>query len=309
MMKLNSRIFVAGHRGLVGSAIVRKLKELGYTNILTASRYELDLTNQIQVDNYFQQYQPEYVFDSAARVGGIHANDKYSAEFIYENLMIQTNLIHSSWRYGCKKFLFMGSACVYPKHASIPIKEEQLLTGHLEAVNEAYSIAKITGTKMCEAYNKQYGFKSVSIIPSNIYGPEDNFDENTGHVIPSMIGKMLTAKEDNVTFWGDGTPHREFMYSDDMADACIFLMNSEETGDAEIFNAASGENISIKKLAEMIANIVEFKGTITWDSTKPNGTMNRPLDFSKIRELGWSPKYKLEEGLKLTYNWYKQWKQ
>lgn len=309
-MKLNAKIFVTGHRGLVGSAIVRKLKEEGYKDIRTASRYELDLTNQMQVDEFFQYYRPQYVFNAAARVGGIYANDHYSAEFIYENLMIQTNLIHHACRYGCQKFLFLGSVCIYPKFAPTPVKEESLLTGYLEPTNEAYAVAKIAGIKMCEAYRKQYGFKCVSIMPSNLYGPNDNFHPTEGHVIPAMFTKMLNAKEDNtdVTFWGDGSPYREFMYADDMADACLFLMNHDKTGNAELINAGSGEDVSIKDLANMIAETIDFQGKINWDTTRPNGTPKRPLDFTKIKELGWTPKYKLKDGLQLTYEWHKKWR-
>lgn len=305
-MNKDSKIFVAGHKGLVGSAIVRKLKSLGYTNIQTVDRKKCDLTKQDQVDDWFALNRPNYVFDAAARVGGIYANDTYSGEFIYENLCIQTNLIHSSYKHHVDKFLFMGSVCIYPKYAETPVKEESLLTGHLEPTNEAYAIAKIAGIKMCEAYNKQYGFKCVSIMPSNLYGPNDNFNENNGHVIPAMIQKMLTAKNGEVTFWGDGSPYREFMYADDMADACIFLMNHKDTGNAELINAGSGEDVSIKQLSELVAKTLGFTGKINWDTTRPNGTPKRPLDFTKIKQLGWKPTYSLEHGLALTYEWYKE---
>lgn len=304
-MDSDSKIFVAGHKGLVGSAIVRHLKRLGYTNILTVDRSMVDLRNQRTVEDWFNVNRPEYVFDAAARVGGIYANDTYSAEFIYDNISIQTNLIHNSWKYGVKKFLFMGSVCIYPKFAPIPVKESSLLTGYLEPTNEAYAIAKISGIKMCEAYHKQYGFKCVSIMPSNLYGPGDNFHKENGHVIPAMISKMDHAT-DTVTFWGDGSPYREFMYSDDMADACIFLMKHTETGKAELINAGSGEDISIKDLADLVSKTVDFKGKILWDTARPNGTPKRPLDFSRIKELGWRPKYNLHDGLKLTYEWYKE---
>lgn len=305
-MDSDAKIFVAGHKGLVGSAIVRHLKRMGYTNILTVDRKKCDLTNQAEVLDWFTLNKPEYVFDAAARVGGIYANDTYSGEFIHQNLCIQTNLIHASYIYGVKKFLFMGSVCIYPKFAETPVKEESLLTGHLEPTNEAYAIAKIAGIKMCEAYYKQYGFKCVSIMPSNLYGPNDNFNENNGHVIPAMIQKMVSAKNNEVTFWGDGSPYREFMYADDMADACIFLMNSEKTGKAELINAGSGEDVSIKDLSALVAKTVGFTGKISWDTSRPNGTPKRPLDFSKIKALGWKPKYSLEEGLSLTYKWYKE---
>jgi GDP-L-fucose synthase len=304
-MDSNDKIFVAGHKGLVGSAIVRHLHHLGYNNILTVDRSVVDLRNQQAVEDWFIINQPDYVFDAAARVGGIYANDTYSAEFIYDNISIQTNLIHNSWKYRVKKFLFMGSVCIYPKFAPIPVKESSLLTGYLEPTNEAYAIAKISGIKMCEAYHKQYGFNCVSIMPSNLYGPGDNFHKENGHVIPAMISKMEQAKE-TVIFWGDGSPYREFMYSDDMADACIFLMNHSETGKAELINAGSGEDISIKDLANLVAKTVGYTGEIYWDTTRPNGTPKRPLDFSRIKELGWNPKYTLRTGLKLTYEWYKE---
>jgi GDP-L-fucose synthase len=302
-MKLNSKIFVAGHTGLVGSAIVRKLKEQGYTNIITLPREKLDLTDSIQTKWFFSVYEPEYVFNAAARVGGIYANDNYSAEFINQNLQIQMNLIHNSWEYGVKKFLFMGSVCIYPKFALTPVVEESLLTGHLEPTNESYAIAKIAGIKMCEAYHKQYGFQCLSVMPSNLYGPNDNFNADNGHVIPAMIKKLISAT-DSVTFWGDGTPYREFLYSDDMAEACIFLMNHEKTGNAELLNIGSGNDISIKDLAEKISKKVNFQGTINWDIERPNGTPKRPLDFSKIKNLGWKPKHSLDEGLQKTIEWF-----
>lgn len=305
MMQKSDKIYVAGHRGLVGSAIVRQLKEQGYKNILTATRDVVDLTNQESVDNFFREERPDFVFDAAARVGGIYANDTYSAEFIYENLMIQTNLIHSAWKYHAKKFLFMGSVCIYPKYAHTPVKEESLLTGYLEPTNEAYAIAKISGIKMCEAYNKQHGFKCVSIMPSNLYGPNDNFHPDNGHVIPAMIRKF-SDNPDSVTFWGDGSPYREFLYADDMADACIFLMNSDKTGNAELINVGSGDDVTIAELAYIIADIVGYKGQINWDTTRPNGTPKRPLDFSKIKALGWYRKHGLHDGLAKTYEWYKE---
>jgi GDP-L-fucose synthase len=304
-MNKDSKIFVAGHKGLVGSAIVRKLHNTGYHNILTLSRSELDLTDQYAVKEFFSIEKPEYVFDAAAKVGGIYANDTYSAEFIYQNLMIQTNLIHNSYLNNVKKFLFMGSVCIYPKFAETPVKEESLLTGYLEPTNEAYAIAKIAGIKMCEAYNKQYGLKSVSIMPSNLYGPNDNFHPDNGHVIPAMIRKF-TDNPTSVTFWGDGSAFREFMYADDMADACLFLMNCNKVENGELINAGSGEDISIKELATTMAKLMNYKGEIKWDTTRPNGTPKRPLDFSKIKELGWRPKVTLQEGLKQTLEWYKE---
>jgi len=301
-MDKNSKIFVAGHRGLVGSAIVRTLKERGYNNIITKTRSELNLLNQKNVFDFFDKEKPEYVFDAAAKVGGIYANDTYSADFIYENIQIQTNLIHGSWRSGVKKFLFLGSVCIYPKYAEVPVKEESLLTGYLEPTNDAYAIAKISGIKMLQAYNKQYGFKGVSLMPSNLYGIGDNFHPDNGHVIPAMITKFNSSNGKSVSFWGDGTPMREFLYSDDLADACLFAMDHFEN--AELINVGSGENVSINNLASIIANIVGYSGNIEWDTSRPNGTPNRPLDYSKMIELGWKPKHTLQQGLKKTYQWF-----
>ena len=302
MMNKESKIFVAGHRGLVGSAIVRTLKERGYTNIITKTRSDLDLINQYQVEEFFKTENIEYVFDAAARVGGIFANDYYSGEFIYENIQIQTNLIHYSWKYGVKKFLFLGSVCIYPKYAEVPVKEESLLTGYLEPTNDAYAVAKISGIKMLQAYNKQYGFKGVSLMPSNLYGIGDNFHPENGHVIPAMMTKFNSSNGKSVTFWGDGTPMREFLYADDLADACLFAMDNFEN--AELINVGSGENVSIKDLANIVAKVVGYTGDIEWDTFRPNGTLNRPLDYSKMVELGWKPKHTLYEGLKKTYKWF-----
>jgi GDP-L-fucose synthase len=301
-MKKQSKIFVAGHRGLVGSAIVRNLKENGYTNILTKTRQELDLLNQKDVLDFFEDQKPEYVFDAAARVGGIYANDTFSGDFIYENIQIQTNLINSSYRSGVEKFLFLGSVCIYPKFAEVPVKEESLLTGYLEPTNDAYAIAKISGIKMLQAYNKQYGFKGVSLMPSNLYGIGDNFHPDNGHVIPAMMTKFNNSNGKSVTFWGDGTPMREFLYSDDLADACLFAMDNFEN--AELINVGSGENISIKNLAQTVASVVGYTGEIEWDTSRPNGTPNRPLDCSKMTNFGWKPKYTLYDGLKKTYQWF-----
>ena len=301
-MEKNSKIFVAGHRGLVGSAIVRTLTERGYTNIITATRREVDLLNQSQVDNFFEKESPEYVFDAAARVGGINANNIYSAEFVYENIQIQTNLIHYAWKYGVKKFLFIGSVCIYPKYAEVPVKEESLMTGYLEPTNDAYAVAKISGIKMLQAYHKQYGFKSVSLMPSNIYGPGDNFHPENGHVIPSMITKFNNSDGKKISFWGDGTPMREFLYSDDLADACLFAMDHFEN--AELINVGSGCNVSIKELAETVAGVVGYNGEIGWDTSRPNGTPNRPLDYSKMTELGWKPQHTLLSGLVKSYRWF-----
>jgi len=301
-MNIESKIFVAGHRGLVGSAIVRTLVNRGFTNIITRTRHELDLLNQQQVKEFFMNEKVDYVFDAAARVGGIHANNTYSAEFIYQNIQIQSNLIHYAWLYGVKKFVFLGSVCIYPKYAEVPIKEESLLTGYLEPTNDAYSIAKISGIKMLQAYHKQYGFKSVSLMPSNLYGIGDNFHPENGHVIPAMISKLNNLNGKNVTFWGDGTPMREFLYADDLADACLFAINHFEN--ADLINVGSGENVSVKDLANIVAGVVRYHGNIEWDTSRPNGTPNRPLDYSKMSELGWKPKHTLQQGLKKTYQWF-----
>ena len=301
-MNKNSKIYVAGHHGLVGSSIVRTLRENGYKNLVLLTKKELDLTDTYQVKSFFKESNIEYVFDAAARVGGIHANDKYSAEFIYQNTMIQTNLIHYAHQYKCKKFLFLGSVCIYPKFAPTPVKEESLLCGTLEPTNEAYAIAKIHGIKMLQAYHKQYDMKGVSLMPANLYGPNDNYHPENSHVIPGLISKFDNAT-DKVECWGDGTPRREFMYVDDLASACLFAMNHYE--DAELVNVGSGEDISIKELAEMIADITGFTGEIIWDTSKPNGTPKRPLDYSKILNLGWKPRYTLKRGLLETYSYYK----
>jgi len=301
-MEKNSRIFVAGHRGLVGSAIVRTLQDRGYNNIVIRTRQEVDLLNQPQVEQFFKTENIEYVFDAAARVGGINANNSYSAEFVYENIQIQTNLIDYAWKYGVKKFLFIGSVCIYPKYAEVPVKEESLMTGYLEPTNDAYAVAKISGIKMLQAYHKQYGFKSVSLMPSNIYGPGDNFHPENGHVIPSMITKFNNSDGKRIAFWGDGTPMREFLYSDDLADACLFAMDHFEN--AELINVGSGCNVSIKELAETVAAVVGYNGEIGWDTSRPNGTPNRPLDYSKMTKLGWKPKHSLLSGLVKAYQWF-----
>ena len=301
-MNKESKIFVAGHRGLVGSAIVRILRDKGYTNIVTKTRSEVDLLNQSQVEEFFAFENIDYVFDAAARVGGIHANNTYSAEFIYQNIQIQSNLIHYSWKHGVKKFLFLGSVCIYPKYAEVPVKEESLLTGYLEPTNDAYAVAKISGIKMLQAYNKQYGFKGVSLMPSNLYGIGDNFHPENGHVIPAMMTKFNNSNGKSVIFWGDGTPMREFLYADDLADACLFAIDQFEN--AELVNVGSGENVSIKNLANIVAGVVGYHGDIEWDTSRPNGTPNRPLDYSKMTELGWKPKHTLQEGLKKTYKWF-----
>tara|TARA_R100000322_G_scaffold67215_1_gene42242 strand:- start:127 stop:1059 length:933 start_codon:yes stop_codon:yes gene_type:complete len=301
-MNKDSKIFVAGHRGLVGSSIVRVLNERGYSNILTRTRNELNLLNQKEVFDFFDTEKPEYVFDAAAKVGGIYANDTYSGDFIYENIQIQTNLIHSAWKFGVKKFLFLGSVCIYPKFAEVPVREDSLLTGYLEPTNDAYAIAKISGIKMLQAYHKQYGMKSVSLMPSNLYGPGDNFHPDNGHVIPAMMTKFQNSGGKSVMFWGDGTPKREFLYSEDLADACLFAMDHFEN--AELVNVGSGENVSIKELSNSVASVVKYDGEIKWDTSRPNGTPNRPLDCSKMTKLGWKPKHTLSQGLQKTYDWF-----
>jgi len=301
-MKTDDVIFVAGGRGLVGSAIIRRLEKAGYTNILAPTSKELDLRDQSDVQSYFALNKIDYVFDAAARVGGIYANDTYSGEFIYENLMIQTNLIDAAHKNGVKKFLFLGSVCIYPKFAPVPVKEESLLTGFLEPTNDAYAVAKISGIKMLQAYHKQYGFESVSLMPSNLYGPGDNFHPDNGHVIPAMMTKFARG-DDTVTLWGDGTPTREFLYVDDLADACFFAMIT--CGGAEIYNVGSGIDVSIADLSVEVAEVTNYTGKIVWDTDRPNGTPKRPLDCSKFYHLGWKPKTSLKDGLKKTYDWYK----
>ena len=303
-MQKDSKIFVAGHKGLVGSAIVRRLKEEGYTNVITKDRSECDLTKSDDVKKLFEDNRIDFVFDAAARVGGIHANDTYSAEFIYQNTMIQTNLIHWAYKYFVKKFVFLGSVCIYPKYAETPVKEESILTGELEPTNEAYAIAKIHGIEMLKMYNKQYGFKGVSLMPSNLYGPGDNFHPENGHVIPALMTKFNNATTDSVTCWGDGTPTREFMYVDDLADACLFAV--ENYSNAELINVGSGQDISIFHLAHKIAALTGYKGKIEWDTSRPNGTPKRPLDYSKITEKGWKPKYNIDKGLEEAYLWFQQ---
>ena len=303
-MEKKSYIYVSGHNGLVGSAIVRKLRYEGFENIITVSKADLDLTNTNEVARFFSKNKIEYVFDAAAKVGGIYANDRYSAEFIYQNTMIQNNLINSSFKNNIKKFLFLGSVCIYPKFAPSPVKEESLLCGELEPTNEAYAISKIHGIHLLKAYNKQYGFKCVSLMPCNLYGPNDNFHPLNSHVIPALIRKFHYAGDGPVECWGDGCPSREFMYVDDLADACLFSISNYQ--DAELVNIGSGENIKIKDLAESISKLIGYKGSISWDKTTPNGTPDRPLDCSRISSLGWRPKYTLQKGLEESYEWFKE---
>ena len=308
-MKLYSKIYIAGHRGLVGSAIKRNLEKRGFVNLIFKTHQELDLTNQSAVANFFQKEKPKYIFLAAAKVGGILANNTYPAEFIYENLQIQNNIIHQSYLNKVKKLLFLGSSCIYPKFAPQPIKEKYLLTGLLEPTNEPYALAKIAGIKMCKYYNKQYGTNFISVMPTNLYGPNDNFNLNTSHVLPALIRKFYEAKINNkkeVILWGTGKPKREFLYVDDLANACIFLIkNYNATDIGEFVNIGTGEDISIKELAKIIKNIAKYKGKIVWDKSKPDGTPRKILDVSHLHNLGWKHKIKLEQGVKKAYEWYK----
>ena len=306
-MEKNSKIFVAGHRGLVGSAIVKKLQDEGYTNLILRPRNELDLRDQRAVKNFFSTERPEYVFLAAAKVGGINYNATHSADFIYDNLSIQTNVIDAAYRNGCNKLLFLGSACIYPKVTPQPIKEEYLLTAPLEPTNEGYALAKITGLRMCEYYRKQYGFNAISCMPANLYGPNDNFIPEQGHVIPGIITKMynaMTTGGDSIECWGDGTPTREFLYVDDLADACFWLM--QNYNEKEFVNVGSDEEFTIKDLVELLKKEMGFKGKIVWNKDKPNGTPRRKMDNSKLKALGWSPKVKFEEGIKRTIEAFKK---
>ena len=309
-MNKDSKIYVAGHRGLVGSAIMRKLQQEGYTNIITRTHKELDLTNQAQTQEFFEKEKPEYVFLAAAKVGGIHANNTYPADFAYINIMIESNVIKASYDYGVKKLLFLGSSCIYPKLCPQPIKEEYLLTGPLEKTNEAYAIAKIAGLKMCQYFNRQYGTNYISVMPTNLYGPNDNFDLETSHVLPALIRKFHEAKIDNkpyVEVWGTGTPRREFLHVDDLADAVIYLMNNYDEN--EPLNIGTGKDITIKELAELIKEIVGYEGEIKFDTTKPDGTPRKLLDVSRLHATGWKHKIELREGIQSTYEWFKEnWK-
>jgi GDP-L-fucose synthase len=303
MIEKNSKIFVAGHNGLVGSAIVRKLQKKGFTNLILKSRSELDLTNQIDVDNFFKNNNIEYVFLAAAKVGGIIANNTYRADFIYQNLMIECNIIHSSYKYGVKKLLFLGSNCMYPKFSKIPISETELLTGPLEPTNQPYAIAKISGIELCKAYRDQYGCNFISVMPTNLYGPNDNYDLQNSHVLPALIRKFMEAKKENspsVVLWGTGNPRREFLHSDDLAEACILLMNIYN--EKEIVNLGFGSDITIKELANIIKSIIKYEGQIFFDTTKPDGTFQKLLDSSKAFNLGWKPLITLEEGIKIVYD-------
>lgn len=301
-MDFRSRIFVAGCKGLVGSALVRRLQAEGYRNLLLPTREELDLRVDRDVDAFFAAKRPEYVFLAAARVGGILANSTYPAEFILDNLEIQNNVIHSAWQHGTRKFLFLGSSCIYPKFAPQPIREEYFLTGELEPTNEAYAVAKIAGIKMCQAYRKQYGFRAISIMPTNLYGIGDNFDLQNAHVVPALLRKFHEAGAQEVTIWGTGTPRREFMHVDDLADAAVFLMRNYDSG--EIINVGTGEDLTIRELAEIIARVTGYRGRLVFDSSKPDGTPRKLLDVSRLQALGWKARIPLEEGLARTYEWY-----
>ena len=305
-MDSNSKIFVAGHKGLVGSAIVRNLQSKGYNNIITLDRNQLDLTKENDVYCFFMMENPEYVFNAAAKVGGIMGNKNYPADFIYDNLRIQNNIIHNAYTSGVKKLIFLGSSCIYPKFPNIPITEDQLMTSPLEESNSAYAIAKIAGMRMCQAYRQQYGFNAISLMPTNLYGINDNFDLENSHVLPAMIRKFHEAallRHGKVTLWGDGSPMREFLHVDDLAEACFVCM--EKYDDEEHINIGTGEDVTIKELAETVAKVVDYRNTIEWDTSKPNGTPRKVLNVDKIKSLGWEPKISLSEGIKSTYKWYR----
>jgi len=309
-MDKNAKLYVAGHRGLVGSALIRILQQGGYANLVVRTSKDLDLRRQLDVEAFFEKERPEYVFLAAAKVGGIMANSTYKAEFIYDNIMIASNVIHASYRSGVKKLLNLGSSCIYPKHAPQPMKEEYLLTGPLEPTNEPYAIAKIAAIKLCRYYNEQFGTNFISVMPTNLYGPNDNFDLETSHVIPAIIRKVHDAKvsrQKTVTIWGSGESFREFLYVADLADACVFLMERKEFKDiGEFINIGTGSDIQIKTLTAMVMRIVGFEGTIQYDRSKPDGTPKKLLDVSRMSTLGWKPKIPLEEGIEKTYDAYKR---
>src|SRR3989338_1490150 len=304
-MENHATIFVAGHRGLVGSAIVRQLKKKGYKNIITRTHDELDLLDSGAVRKFFATERPEYVFLAAAKVGGIMANNTYPADFIRENLIVQTNVLHEAYKSGVKKLLFLGSSCIYPKLAPQPIKEENLMTGPLEETNSAYAMAKIAGIEMCQAYHRQYGSNFISVMPTNLYGPNDNFSPERAHVLPALLRRFHEAKISNapaVTVWGSGTPKREFLHVDDLGNACVFLMETYD--DTSIINIGTGEDVTIKELAELIAATVGYKGKIVWDKSKPDGTPQKKLDVGKIQKPGWHHTIALAEGVASTYKWF-----
>ena len=307
-MDSNSKVFVAGHKGLVGSAIVRNLEKKSYKNIYWARKENCDLRDKEKVNAYFEQAKPDYVFLAAAKVGGILANRDHPADFIYDNLMIQTNVIDAAYRNGVKKLLFLGSSCIYPKMAKQPITEDELLAGHLESSNDAYAIAKIAGIRMCRAYRQQYGFNAISLMPTNLYGPNDNFDHNSSHVLPALISKFHGSLEKSkhwvVKLWGDGSPKREFLHVDDLAEACYTCMQDYE--EEEHINVGTGEDITIKELAETIIDVVGYENYYEWDTSKPNGTPRKVLNVDKIKSLGWEPKISLRKGIESTYEWFKE---
>tara|TARA_B100000768_G_scaffold143130_3_gene135201 strand:- start:1213 stop:2160 length:948 start_codon:yes stop_codon:yes gene_type:complete len=301
-LDLHAKIYIAGHRGMVGSAIVRFLKARGHSNIVTRTRQELDLINQAAVDAFFEQEKPAYVYLAAAKVGGIHANNIYGAQFLYENLMIEANIIHSAWKHNVTKLLFLGSSCIYPKLAPQPITEDSLLTGPLEPTNEPYAIAKIAGIKLCETYRNQYGANFISAMPTNLFGPGDNYDLKTSHVLPALLRKIHTAKATDapsVPLWGTGTPKREFLHVDDLAAGCVHLMDTYNS--SEWVNIGTGEDLSIRELAEMICSIVGYEGTLDWDASKPDGTPRKLMDGSRMHALGWKATIGLQEGIERVY--------
>ena len=315
LMNNNSKILVAGAKGMVGSAIVRNLESKGYTNVIEGTRDDVDFTNQYETEKYFGWKEPEYVFLAAAKAGGIMANKTYPAQFIYDNLMIQSNIINTSKKYDVKKLLFLGSSCIYPKHPNIPITEDQLLTSPLETSNDAYAIAKIAGIKMCQSYRTQYGFNAIALMPTNLYGPKDNFNLETSHVLPALLRKLHEGKDlighdlggpyqYPVTLWGDGSAMREFLYVDDLAEACYICM--QNYNESEHINVGTGEDVTIKELAETISDIVGFNGEFNWDTSKPNGTPRKVLNVDKIKSLGWEPVTNLRDGILKTYQWYLQ---
>ncbi|MDO4793783.1 MAG: GDP-L-fucose synthase [Filifactor alocis] len=302
MMKQNDKIYVAGHRGMVGSAIVRRLEAEGYNNIVTKTHKELDLCRQEEVETFFEKERPDYVFLAAAKVGGIVANSSALADFMYENMMMEMNVIHSAWKNGCKKLEFLGSSCIYPKFAPQPMPESCLLTGSLEETNEAYALAKISGLKYCEYLNRQYGTDYISVMPTNLYGPNDNYHPTNSHVLPALIRRFHEAKEGGVSevaCWGTGTPLREFLYVDDLADACVFLMNNYSGN--QTVNVGTGKEITIKNLTQLVSEIVGYEGSIVWDTDKPDGTPRKLLDVSKLEGLGWKYKTELKDGIRLAY--------
>jgi len=307
VMNLDSRIYVAGHRGLVGSSIVRRCEVEGFRNLLLRERSQLDLCDQAAVERFFASERPDYVFMAAARVGGIHANNSQPADFIRDNLAVQSNVIDAAWRHGTRKLLFLGSSCIYPKLAPQPLREDSLLTGPLEHTNECYAIAKLAGLKMCQAYRRQYGFNAITLLPTNLYGPRDNFDLQTSHVLPALMNKIHAAHvsgADHVTIWGSGTPRREFLYVADLADACVFLM--QRYHDEQPINVGCGTDITIRELAETLARAIGFEERFEFDASKPDGTPRKVLDVSRLTSLGWKPRVPLETGVTVTYDWYRR---